>query len=182
MLYLLLVFALFSISASAQGKVGDVVDVDIIDGPDHVYALSAPNDWVTDPQSGRSAGIPRVYYPKGSSWAKSAAVMYTNVLKKAGPAQTLSEVIDGELAEFRKEAPNLKVEDAKPIRLEINKSAKDKSAAVKYLTGDASGNFEAIAYIYEEKVVVIVVLTARTKKAFDSRLTAFEQLVRSYSF
>jgi hypothetical protein len=149
----------------------------MIYGPGHSYMLTAPKGWVLDSEGGRSDGLQAVFYPEGSSWAKGAAVMYTNVLGKSSEKQPLKEVMDGELAEFRKVSPNLKVTDGKAIDL-----GDKKSAAVKYLTGDSNGSVETIAYINEKTVVVIVVLTSRDKKEFDSSLPAFEELVRSYSF
>lgn len=175
-LFTALALILACISVSAQGKTDDRPS-GMIYGRDIAYIVSTPKGWVMDIESAKSAGIGAVFYPEGSSWAKGIAVMYTNVLGKSGPKQPLKEVIDGELADFRKHSPNFKVEDARAVSL-----GKDKSATVKYLTGDANGNFEAIAYINEEKAVAIVVLTSRTKKDFDSSLAAFDELVRSYRF
>ena len=36
--------------------------------------------------------------------------------------------------------------------------------------------------IEEEKVVVLIILTSRTKKDFESSLSAFQELVGSYLF
>ena len=102
--------------------------------------------------------------------------MYTNVIEKTAK-QTLIDIIEGDVDDFRKASPNLKVEDAKAVEL-----GKAKSATVKYFSGDANGNFEAIAYIEEAKVVVLVVLSSRTRKDLDQSLSAFKELVGSYFF
>ncbi|HMO23278.1 MAG TPA: hypothetical protein PKC98_20140, partial [Candidatus Melainabacteria bacterium] len=49
-------------------------------------------------------------------------------------------------------------------------------------TGDKFGNYEAVGYVPENKVVVNIVLTARNKAAFEEGLTPFRKLVESYRF
>lgn len=178
MKHLLISFAIaiFCISAYAQIK-DDSPKAGMIYGEDHAYLLAAPKGWVMDNQSGKSDGLQAVFYPEGSSWAGGAAVMYTNVLGKSSEKQPIKEIIDGDIADFKQNSATLKVDDAKMIDL-----GKGKSAVVKYFSGDAHGNFEAIAYIDEAKLVVIVVLSARNKKEFDASLPAFEELTKSYSF
>jgi hypothetical protein len=43
-------------------------------------------------------------------------------------------------------------------------------------------NSEAIAYLDEAKVVIMLVLSARSKKEFEAELPAFNGLVSSYLF
>ena len=50
------------------------------------------------------------------------------------------------------------------------------------LGGDRFGNFERIAYLDESKVVVFLVLSARTKKEFEASLKGFAELVATCNF
>ncbi len=177
---LILVLLLLCISASAQKK--DETNQDsntgIIYGKNHAYALTAPKGWVLDNKNGVKQGLHAVFYPRGSSWSDGVAVMYANVWQKESATQTVQDIIDSDIQKFKENVPDLKVENAEAIELE-----KDKTATVKYFTSDANGqNFEAIAYINEEKLVVLIVLTSRTKKDFEKSLPAFRELVGSYLF
>lgn len=170
---------LLTVSVYAQTKTDDPKNIGtgIIYGRNHAYILKAPKDWVMDNQSGVSQGIHAVFYPKGSSWDKGTAVMYTNVMAKASEKQSLQDLIDEDIRGFKQNSPNLKVEDGETLTLE-----KGKSAVVKKFTNDANGNYESVAYINEPKVAVIIVLTSRSKKDYEASLAAFRELVASYLF
>ena len=51
-----------------------------------------------------------------------------------------------------------------------------------YFTSDKWGNYEAVAYFEEDKTINFIVLTSRTKEAFETALKAFEELALSYMF
>ena len=104
--------------------------------------------------------------------------MYASVWVKDNVKQTVEDVISSDIAKFKAASPGLKVEGAESVKLE-----RGKQAILKHFSSDAKDqNFEAIAYIDEGKTVVLVVLTSRTKKDFDSSLSAFRELVGSYMF
>jgi hypothetical protein len=150
----------------------------IIYGKDHAFGLKAPEGWVLDNASGVREGLHAVFYPKGSSWGKSEVVMYANVnLKEKEKNDSFEKIIEDDLAGYREHSPNVKVTDAEPLP-----TATGKKAVVKYFSGDVNGNYEAVAYVDEEKFVVLLVLTSKTKSGFESSLTAFKQLVGSYLF
>lgn len=150
----------------------------VIFGRDHAFALTAPKGWVLDSKSGVSQGSNAVFYPEGSSWKNSTVVMYASVYHKRNVTEeTSATVIAGDIAEFKKKSVKLKVVEAASLP-----TRKDKQAAVHYFDGDTFGNSEAVAYLDEGKVVVMLVLSARTKREFDLSLTAFRELVSSYLF
>lgn len=172
---LLPILLLLCVPAFAQ-KPDEGIGSGIIYGTNHAYALSAPKGWVMDNQAGVSQGVFAVFYPSGSSWGKRSVVMYTNVLQKS-PNQTFAEVIAAEQADSIKNLPGLKITDAPALP-----TRKDNPATVKYLSGGSEGTFEAIAYINEPKLVVLLVMTAQNKTDFDKSLPAFAELVKSYFF
>ena len=182
-LYVVIALMLLCSFAYAQEKSEKSGDSGIIYGENHAFTLTAPEGWVLDNTSGRGQGLQAVFYPQGSSWQKGAAVMYANVYQKRNvKEEPLEKVIEGDVAEFRKRSAELNVTDAEPIHLVKDERVKDKKATVKYFTGDAHGNHEAVAYVDEGKVVVMLVLSARSKKVFESSLPAFKELVGSYFF
>jgi hypothetical protein len=169
-------------SAHAQEK-SQKGDSGIIYGENHAFTLTAPKGWVLDNTSGRTQGLQAVFYPEGSSWQKGAVVMYANVYQKKDiKKESLETVIAGDVAEYKNRSAELSVTDAEPLTTTKDKRVKGKKATIKYFTGDAHGNDEAVAYIDEGKVVVMLVLSARNKKDFESSLPAFKELVGSYFF
>ena len=54
----------------------------IVYGDNHAFAVKAPQGWALDNKSGVSNGIHAVFYPLGSTWQDSRAVMYVNTASK----------------------------------------------------------------------------------------------------
>ena len=174
---------LLCISVHAQEKSEKSGNSGIIYGANHAFTLTAPKGWVLDNTSGKGQGLQAVFYPEGSSWKNGAAVMYANVYQKKNvKEESLEKVIAGDIDEYKKRSPELKITDAEPLLTAKDVRVKDKKAIIKYFTGDENGNHEAVAYVDEGKVVVMLVLTARSKKDFESSLSAFKELVGSYFF
>jgi hypothetical protein len=168
---------LFCTAVSAQDESG------IIYGKNYSFALTAPKGWVLDTTSGRQQGLQAVFYPKGSSWKNGAAVMYANVYQNTDPTkESLQTIIANDVADFKKESPNLKVVDADAIPTRTDVRSIDKKATVKYFTGDRNGNSEAVAYVDEGNLVVMLVFNARSQKDFEDSLPAFKEFVGSYFF
>jgi hypothetical protein len=152
----------------------------LIYGADHVFALTAPTGWLLDNTSGVEQGLHAVFYPKGSSWSpRSPKVMYANTVhKERSGLPTLKDVMEDDLKGFRKHSRELETRD------EPNLSTKDnrRQAVVRYFHDKVNERYDEVAYIDESKVVVFLVLSAKTKKDYDEALPAFRQLVASYFF
>lgn len=143
-----------------------------------MFVLTAPKGWVLDNKSGVSQGLQAVFYPQGSSWKSGTIVMHANAYhKRNATEETLETVVAGDVTEFKKKSEKLRVVEAAPLP-----TRKDKKAVARYFDGDTFGNSEAIAYLDEGKVVVMLVLSARTKKEFEMAMPAFNELVSSHLF
>jgi peroxiredoxin len=59
-------------------------------------------------------------------------------------------------------------------------TADRKKVEVRHFSADRWGDSQAIAYIREKTVVVMVVLAARTPRSYESALPAFAEVVQSY--
>jgi hypothetical protein len=184
--FILFLVSPFAVPSSAQTPApssahppSDEMNAGIVYGTNHAYTLSAPKGWVLDNESGTGQGLYAVFYPKGSSWAKGPVVMYTNTASKEEKGQeTLQKMIDGDVANYRDNAQTKKILDGPPVFTKDQK----KKAVVKYFLGDNRGNYEACAYIDESKIVVFIVLTAKSQREFEDNLPAFKELVGSYWF
>jgi hypothetical protein len=165
---------LCALAAHAQDAKADADDkqTGLVYGKDYAFAITAPAGWVLDTESGIQQGLHAVFYPTGSSWKASQAVMYVNAAAKA---DTLEKFVEGDVADFRKGSPRLKVTDEEPLAV----AGKQRDVAKRFVE-DQLGNFESVAYVEESKVVITLVLSARTQGEFDAALPAFRKLVSSY--
>lgn len=178
----LFVVALILLTACAgNNKVADkdqnALTEGLVYGKGHSFWISAPNGWILDNSSGVNRGLYAVFYPKGLTWKNSTAVMYANTARKKAD-ESLEDFIKGDTDNFKeKGSPNITIAKAEPI-----KTKDGKLAQVRLFTGDQWANSEAVAYIPENKVIVMIVLTSRTETDFKKSLGAFQALVGSYQF
>lgn len=157
--------------ATFRGKAG------LVYGSRYAFIVRAPAAWTLDNQSGKRQGLQVVLYPTGQSWAKSPSVMYCQVVPKGGTVGGASALIAEEEARFRSQSPEATVEPLPEIR--VGDSA---TALVRRFSGGRNHAFEATAYVEERTVIVSLILSCRTREAFDAALPAFTALVRSYRF
>ena len=173
----LILYVLFLCSVSvAQEIPNDSLDMNsgIVYGKDHAFSITAPTGWVLDNQSGVNQGLHAVFYHKGGSWDKSESVMYVNTAHKDIEGnETVEKLISYDVSQFKKNSPSIEIEDS-PIIVTFD----NKEVIVKKFFDDK--NYEAVGYLDEKKVVVILVLTSRDKQDFEESLSAFEELVKSY--
>jgi hypothetical protein len=175
----LLAFA--SVCAAAQDRRqdgGGDGDSGILYGSDYSFVVKAPKGWVLDDASAKSQGLDAVFYPAGSSWKESAAVMYVGIGRKVSEKDSIDGVIARDITDFKKAAPGLKVIDAQAMPLARGKER----VVVKYFIDAEGGTHEAVAYVDESKVVVMLVLSSKTKERFESSLPALKELAASYFF
>jgi hypothetical protein len=147
-------------------------------GDDHVFGIVAPPGWVVDDSSGLGAKIRVVLYPRGQKWATAPTVMYQNPLHQDPRARkTLAQMIERDLADFRKHSPRGKVTSGAPIR-----NAKNQLAQVRYFAPDGRDPLSAVAYYEEDDLVMLLVLESQTAAGFREALPAYNGMVSSYQF
>ena len=144
-------------------------------GQNYFYNLSTPTGWVLDNSAGVGQGLDAVFYEKGGNWATATTVMYPQVWQKEG--KQLSAIVADDIAQYKAHFPTLAITDEPPI-----KTKNGQKAELKYFSGGARNQFEAIAYFDEPRVVVMVVFQAPTQEAFKKAYPAFVELVRSYIY
>ncbi len=89
----------------------------------------------------------------------------------------LETFIEKETDSFRQDSPDIRVTRGNPLI-----TADGSRAEIRYLSGDTFGNSEAVAYIKAGKTVAMLVLTSKTRTAYETGLIAFTSLVKSYAF
>ena len=171
----LLGVTLLILAFAASIAIADDNDTGLVYGDDHAFFVTAPPGWVLDNRSGLPA-LHAVFYPRGSSWKDSAAVMYARVTTRE-PGDSLDSFIKDDIADFRSRSSKLQVKDGSPIATKHGPVA-----LVRYFSADNFKNHEAVAYLAEKRVFVVIVLSARSWNAFETSVQAFGNLVRSYHF
>ncbi len=147
----------------------------MIYGKNHAFFLDPPKGWVLDNSAGVSQGSQAVFYPIGGSWQNSSVVMYANVMDKEEETyNTFEKAIAYDISQFKERDSSVKIRDSSAIVLGNNKQAIVKTFFY--------SNYDAVAYIDESKVVVILVLSARTEAQFKNSYFDFKELVKSYGF
>ena len=150
----------------------------VIEGDDHLFMVAAPQGWVLDDTSGMGSRIRCVFYPKGQKWANAPTVMYVNPLHGyTARIRTVSALINDDVSKFMKRAPKGRVIDAGKIT-----TASKKQGIVRHFSDDGGPPQEAVAYIPEKDLVMLVVLSSRTPQGFRAALPAYEQLISTYAW
>jgi hypothetical protein len=145
-------------------------------GDSHAFFITAPAGWVLDNRSGLGNGVHAGFYPKGSSWRDSPAVMYANGVGRSS-GETLDSFIADDIETFRSRSPQIQVKEGPSIKTEDGRVA-----VVRYFSGDQSGNYEAVAYIAEKRAIIVLALSARSQDAYQRSLRPFQELVANYTF
>jgi len=162
-------------STKADSTVRNAV---VIEGDDHLFMVAAPRGWILDDTSGMGSRIRCVFYPKGQTWASAPTVMYVNPMHGYGlKERTVSAMIAENEREFHKRAPKGRVFEAGSLKTASNKTAK-----VRHFAYDGGEPTEAVAFVPENELVMLVVLSARDTKGFQSGLGPFRELVGTYAW
>ncbi len=150
----------------------------VIEGDDHLFMVAAPKGWVLDDTSGMNSRIRCVFYPKGQTWSSAPTVMYVNPMHGYGlKERTVSAMIAQNEKEFRKRAPKGRIVEAGTLKTGAGKPAK-----VRHFAYDGGESTEAVAFVPEKELVMLVVLSARDGKGFQGGLGAFRELVGTYAW
>ena len=115
------------------------------------------------------------FYPEGGSWQTSTSVMYATTSPKSDEVtKTMAMLMAYDSSQFMKGEAAVKISDDEPMKTGDNKPA--------FVRRFIYSQYEAIGYIDEERIVVMLVLSCRTEEDFKAAYPAFKELVRSYFF
>jgi hypothetical protein len=147
-------------------------------GDDHCFGLVAPKGWALDDTSGLGSKIRVVLYPMGQKWATAQTVMYVNPIHQDKThRRTMDELIAQDVTAFQKAAPRGKVTVAPPVHTD-----KGQTAEVRYFAREGREPEEAVAYVMEKDLVMLLVLSSREDGGFHRALPTFRNMVASYQF
>ncbi len=174
---IILLFFLITISVYSQVTV-DSSNVGLLFGRNHAYYLTAPKGWILDRETGKEEGLNAVFYPKKETWAGAETAMYTHwVTYDTSKNEKINEVINFDIAEFQKNSKTIVIKKDKPVKID-----KKKIAIIYTYIDEKEKFYEQVAYIEENKGVVLIVMTSTTKEGLAKNNTVFLELIKSYSF
>jgi hypothetical protein len=148
----------------------------VVRGKDFAFEIKAPRRWVLDNDVAKEQGLNLVFYPTGTDWGTSKAVIYVRVRSNEPTLRNIEDQVEDTLRNLRNNgSPNA---TAKYMRTLTTQDAS--KAKVYYFAGDQFGNFEATAYIQAKGSIHFMTLSARDQESFQRALPAFDSVVTSY--
>jgi len=147
-------------------------------GDDHCFGLVPPQGWVIDDSSGLGSKIRVVLYPKGQKWSTAGTVMYVNPIHQPrDQRKTIQQMIDQDVQGFLKQSPRGKVTIAPQVKTHAGKVAE-----VRLFAREGGDPQEAVAYVMEDDLAMLLVLSSREIGGIKSSMSAFREMVGSYQF
>jgi hypothetical protein len=148
----------------------------VVRGKDYAFEIKAPRSWVLDNDAAKDQGINLVFYPTGTNWETSKAVIYVRVRTNGPAVRNIADQVNDTLRNLREAgSPNVTVKHVKTL------TTQDASKAeIYYFAGDKFDNFEATAYVQATGSIHFITLSARDQDSFRQALSAFDAVVASY--
>jgi len=148
----------------------------VVRGKEYTFEVKAPRGWVLDNEAAKQQGLNLVFYPTGTDWQTSKAVIYVRVRSNDANVRNIEGQIEDTIRNLRANgSPNASVKYVNTLTTQDASKAK-----VYYYSGDKFGNFEATAYIQSKGSIHFLTLSARDQESFQRALSAFHSVVTSY--
>ena len=157
----------------------DVPNGGIIETKTDAFFVSAPKGWVFSFEEGQRSGLEAVMYPLGSNWADAPTVFYVNTAHLNNTSQkNVNDVIEHDIERIKAANASVNIEYGTTLN-----TGKRKNAAITlYVLGNQYDNYEAVAYIQEDNMVAILVMSTRDHELFQRHFPDFVYLVESYYY
>ena len=150
----------------------------VIEGDDHLFMVSAPPGWVLDDTSGMGSRIRCVFYPVGQTWATAQTVRYVNPLHGySSRERAVSNLMADDQKAFLRRSPRGSVTDGGTLT-----TGTTKKAALRFFAAEGAPPHEAVAYVPERDLVMLLVLSARTPRELQRALPAYRNMVETYAW
>ena len=108
----------------------------VVRGKDYAFEIKAPRSWVLDNEAAKDQGINLVFYPTGTRWDTSKAVIYVKVRTNGAAVRNIADQVNDTLRNLRESgSPNVGV---KHLRTLTTQDA-DLAAASLAVTSDIEG-------------------------------------------
>jgi hypothetical protein len=148
-----------------------------VHGDNHCFYFSSPANWIADNVSGKSGGMPFVFYPSNSSWADATTVIYTRVIDKSETIKEPEDVVKDTINLF-----HTKYQSPKTMAKKVGSiNSKNGTKAVLYkFTGDRFGNTELVSYFVGRDTINYFVMTSREESDLNKNKHILVELSDTY--
>ena len=143
----------------------------IVYGPKAAFAVSAPEGWVFDIESGKEQRV-FVLYPKGESWAGAKTVMYGKI------ASTDFEDVNAFVAMAIKEMAAFHGKPKVKIASSKTKDGHDYFMN-EYPATKTYSQWERVGYVQLPHAVAYIVLSSRDKASYEKDSGALEKVLKT---
>lgn len=126
----------------------------------------APRGWIADYESGKKIGLCVVFYPRGTTFHTTPALIYPNLVTTD---EALQPFIEGDLERFSRTTGS-KVETLPAIRADDQMSFELR----RLVNGPPPNEHEIIAYHAADGAILLAVLSARTAANIDAYRGSFQ--------
>ncbi len=159
----------------SRGSAQDTFPGGIVYGPKAAFKVDAPQGWVLDNTAGAEQGLPCVLYPKGSSWADAATIMYAKI------AGTQFEDVEQFVAMAIKEMK--KTHGTPKQKIASGKTADGKPYFInEYPATKSYSQWERVAYVQLPHAVAYVVLSSRDEASYRKDSAALQQVLKTFAY
>ena len=169
-----LLFSAFSASTVFAEQI--IEGYSVVRGKDFAFEIKAPRQWVLDNGAAKDQGLNLVFYPTGTDWEASKAVLYVRVRSNEPTIRNIEDQVNDTLRNLR----NTGSPHATAKYMQTLTTQDATKAQIYYFTGDKFGDFEATAYIQARGSIHFITLSTRDQDSFRQALPAFHSIVASY--
>src|SRR5246127_3975812 len=88
----------------------------VVRGKDYAFEIKAPRSWVLDNEAAKDQGLNLVFYPTGTNWETSKAVIYVRVRTNGTALRNIADQVNDTLRNLRDTgSPNVSVRRVKTL-------------------------------------------------------------------
>lgn len=138
------------------------------------FMMGPPEGWVNLPEMAAASGLCFTFVPAGYDFDNAPAVIYPNMGDAKGDDAWVEILSQGILQQMRRlpGGENLQLVRGEPF------SARNLNFELRYFNnGPSPNNFELVAYHIQDEVILLVVLSAKTKQARQDCLDDFMEML-----
>lgn len=147
----------------------------LLHGENYLFYIKAPDGWILDTSNGVSEGLEVVIYPKRASWEKTSTIMFPQIFQKL-------DFKTGKIEEIIKHYKDDTLDRIPYAKFSSLSSVKTRDKSVARVLKVIHRRIDAVGFIDESEVVVLLVLSSEDNKGFNKSYSAFVELIKSYNF
>jgi hypothetical protein len=169
---------------SSTKKIDDM-PCGMIYGKDHFLSICSPTGWTFDDSIMAKKGIYATFYRKQFTFDEAMnrhTIMYLNVVLKEKGQENASEMMKLDVEKTKRESPNLVIQQSNPILIPGEKDKPAIRVPVQTFLNDYQGGYESVAYIENDKTIVLIVISSVSEELLHQDYADFVKLVQSYRF